>query len=77
MLATEIAAVLELLVRVRPARADEPQHALPDMPLLRRVAERLPAATEQVAATVAKLLAMADELLASGYSDAGADVIRA
>jgi signal transduction protein with GAF and PtsI domain len=77
MLATEIAAVLELLVRARPARADEPENALLDMPLLRRVAERLPAATEQVGATVAKLLAMADELLASGYSDAGADVIRA
>ena len=77
MLATEIAAVLELLVRVRPARGDEPQDALLDMPLLRRVAERLPAATEQVGATVAKLLVMADELLASGHSDAGADVIRA
>lgn len=77
MLATEIAAVLELLVRVRPARADEPPNALLDMPLLRRVAERLPAATGQVGATVAKLLEMADELLANGHSDAGADVIRA
>jgi hypothetical protein len=47
------------------------------MQLLRRVAERLPAATEQVGATVAKLLVMADELLASGHSDAEADVIRA
>jgi signal transduction protein with GAF and PtsI domain len=77
MLATEIAAVLELLVRVRPERGDEPQHALLDMPLLRRVAERLPAAPEQVGATVAKLLVMADELLAGGHSDAEADVIRA
>jgi signal transduction protein with GAF and PtsI domain len=77
MLATEIAAVLELLVRVRSARDDEPQNAQLDMQLLRRVAERLPAATEQVGATVAKLLAMADELLASGHSDAEADVIRA
>lgn len=77
MLATEIAAVLELLVRVRPARGDEPQNALLDMPLLRRVAERLPAATEQVGATVAKLLVMADELLAGCQSDAEADVIRA
>jgi len=76
MLATEIAAVLELLVRVRPTR-DEPQNALLDMPLLRRVAERLPAATEQVRATVAKLLVMADELLANGHSDAEATVIRA
>jgi hypothetical protein len=77
MLATEIAAVLELLVRVRTARGGEPPPAPLDMPLLRRVAERLPAATEQVGATVAKLLVMADELLASGHSDAEADVIRA
>jgi GAF domain-containing protein len=77
MLATEIAAVLELVARARTARGDEPRHALPDMPLLRRVAERLPAATEQVAATVAKLLTMADELLATGHGDAGVDVIRA
>jgi signal transduction protein with GAF and PtsI domain len=77
MLATEIAVVLDLLVRVRSARGDEPQDALLDMPLLRRVAERLPAATEQVGATVAKLLVMADELLASGHSDAEANVIHA
>ena len=77
MLATEIAAVLELLARVWPARGDEPQDTLLDMPLLRRVAERLPAATEQVGATVAKLLVMADEMLASGHGDAEADVIRA
>lgn len=76
MLATEIAAVLELLARVQPTR-DEPQNALLDMPLLRRVAERLPGATEQVRATVAKLLVMADELLANGHSDAGANVVRA
>ncbi len=77
MLATEIAAVLELLARVRPTRDDEAQDALLDMPLLRRVAERLPAATGQVRATVAKLLVMADELLANGHSDVGADAIRA
>lgn len=77
MLATEIAVVLELLVRVQSARGGEPQNALLDMPLLRRVAERLPTATEQVGATVAKLLVMADELLDSGRSDAGAAVIHA
>jgi len=77
MLATEIAVVLDLLVRVRSARGDEPPDALLDMPLLRRVAQRLPAATEQVGATVAKLLVMADELLASGHSDAEADVVHA
>jgi GAF domain-containing protein len=74
LLATEIAAVLDLLVRVRltPAAVGGPQQALVDMPLLQRVAQRLPVAPEQVGATVTKLLAMADELLASGDADAGA-----
>ncbi|MEV5704096.1 GAF domain-containing protein [Actinoallomurus sp. NPDC052274] len=65
LLATEMASVLELLVRVRdtapPARSPEF-----DLPLLRRVAERLPTAPEHVTATVTKLLVMADELLADG-----------
>ena len=74
MLATEIAAVLELLVRVR-RMSGGPRNALPDMPLLRRVAERLPGAPEQVGTTVTKLLTMADELLASGAADA--DAVRA
>lgn len=75
LLATEIAAVLELLAGVRLARACAPPSAPLDMPLLRRVAERLPVAPERVSATVSKLLAMADELLASGDTDA--DSIRA
>jgi signal transduction protein with GAF and PtsI domain len=75
LLATEIAAVLELLVGVRLARGGAPQNAPVNMPLLRRVAERLPAAPEQVGATVTRLLAMADELLATGGTDA--DPIRA
>jgi signal transduction protein with GAF and PtsI domain len=75
LLATEIATVLELLVRVRLTHAGGPRNAPVDMPLLRRVAERLPAAPERVGATVTKLLAMADELLASGDTDA--DAIRA
>ncbi|GAA4605259.1 hypothetical protein GCM10023195_18200 [Actinoallomurus liliacearum] len=65
LLATEMASVLELLVQVRdtapPARSPEF-----DLPLLRRVAERLPTAPEHVTATVTKLLVMADELLADG-----------
>ncbi|GLY85242.1 GAF domain-containing protein [Actinoallomurus iriomotensis] len=69
LLATEMATVLELLVRLRhdtggAARAAEVARF--DLPLLQRVAERLPTASEQVGATVTKLLTMADELLAGG-----------
>lgn len=56
LLATEMGAVLELLVRARVLNAD---------PLLHRLADRLPGAPGPVAATVTKLLVMADELLAS------------
>ena len=42
------------------------------MPLLRRVADRLPTASGQVSATVTKLLVMADELLTDGGAGAGA-----
>ncbi len=56
LLATEMATVLELL------NAQAPD---PAMPLLRRVAERLPTAPHGVSVTVTKLLVMADELLAS------------
>ncbi|MED7955352.1 GAF domain-containing protein [Streptomyces sp. BE20] len=74
LLATEMATVLELLVRLRSLDADRASRAAatqaavpqPDLVLLQRVAERLPRASEQVAATVAKLLTMADELLADG-----------
>jgi signal transduction protein with GAF and PtsI domain len=65
LLATEIGAVLDLLVRVRLAGGGDPRQAPVDMALLRRVAERLPVASEQVSSTVTRLLTMADELLAS------------
>jgi GAF domain-containing protein len=60
LLATEMAVVLELLVRLRAAD----QGADLDTPLLRRIAERLPTAPEQVGASVTKLLTVADEMLA-------------
>ncbi|MEV5749799.1 GAF domain-containing protein [Actinoallomurus sp. NPDC052308] len=65
LLATEMASVLELLVQVRDTAppVGSPEF---DLPLLRRVAERLPTAPEHVTATVTKLLVMADELLADG-----------
>ncbi|WP_327674133.1 GAF domain-containing protein [Kitasatospora sp. NBC_00458] len=74
LLATEMATVLELIVRLRSLDADRAARAeaarsappQPDLVLLRRVAERLPLASEQVAATVTKLLTMADELLGDG-----------
>ena len=75
LLATEIAAVLELLVRFRLTGGGRPPGPPVDMPLLRRVAERLPTAPEQVGAMVTKLLTMADELLAAGSADP--QVIRA
>ena len=65
LLTTEMATVLELLVRVR-ATASPTRRPEFDMPLLRRVAERLPTASDHVSATVTRLLVMADELLADG-----------
>jgi GAF domain-containing protein len=56
LLATEMGAALELLVRARVINGD---------PLLQRLADKLPEAPGPVAATVTKLLVMADELLAS------------
>ncbi|WP_307853552.1 GAF domain-containing protein [Kitasatospora sp. RG8] len=76
LLATEMATVLELLVQLRSrdadlgARAAKDRTAQLDLSLLERVAERLPLASEQVGATVTKLLVMADELLA-GEATAG------
>jgi GAF domain-containing protein len=64
LLATEVASVLELLIRVRWAEAGAtaaPQ--CPGLDVLRRVAQRLPGAPQAVQATVSKLLVMADELL--------------
>ena len=67
LLATEVGAALELLARLRWAEVGVA--ALQDSPgleRLSRIAERLPGAPEPVQATVAKLLAMADELLIDG-----------
>ena len=74
LLATETAAALALLVRLRPLESalGGENGATAGMPLLRRVADRLPTASAQVSATVTKLLAMADELLADGGAGTGA-----
>jgi GAF domain-containing protein len=73
LLATETAAALALLVRLRSLESEfGGDNSAAGMPLLRRVAERLPTASAQVSATVTKLLAMADELLADGGASAGA-----
>lgn len=68
MLATEVALGLELLVKLRWQAGQQPE--LPpgrtaDLDVLRRVAERLPYASEPIASTVSRLLATADDLLAS------------
>ncbi|MCX4759097.1 GAF domain-containing protein [Kitasatospora purpeofusca] len=78
LLATEMATVLELLLTLRaadpapaPATAPGPGKAAAfDLAVLRRVADRLPGAPDHVAATVGKLLAMADDLLATADADA-------
>jgi GAF domain-containing protein len=75
LLATETGAALALLVRLRSLESEfggESRNPA-GMPLLRRVADRLPAASAQVSATVTKLLVMADELLADGAAGPGAD----
>lgn len=71
LLATEMATVLELVVHLRSGKAGPVGEARPgeapprsDDALLQRVAARLPHAPDHVAATVTKLLGMADELLA-------------
>ncbi len=68
LLATETAATLALLVRLRSLESElgGENDAMAGMPLLRRVADRLPTASAQISATVTKLLGMADELLADG-----------
>lgn len=73
LLATETAAVLALLVRLRSLESESADQtdAASSMPLLRRVADRLPTASTQVSTTVIKLLVMADELLADGTTGAG------
>lgn len=71
LLATQLATVLELLVRIRWTGGGRPGSASLDVPLLQRVAERLPTAPGPVSATVTKLLTMADELLASDDAAVG------
>src|SRR5580698_7237960 len=67
MLATEATLGLELLVRLRSLTTDmqsEPSQAGGlDLTILRRITERLPAADDQTASMVMRLLAVADELL--------------
>ncbi|MFB7676627.1 GAF domain-containing protein [Kitasatospora purpeofusca] len=69
LLATEMATVLELLLTLRSAAPDPVAAPAPgkpaafDVAVLQRVADRLPGASDHVAATVGKLLAMADDLL--------------
>jgi len=79
MLATEVALGLDLLTRLR-WRSGEDGAASPgpsndDLNVLRRVAQRLPLASEPVASTVSRLLATADDLLAAQATDAS-DVLR-
>ena len=79
LLATEVALDLDLLTRLR-WRSGQPDPDVPgsandSLTVLRRVAERLPLATEPVASTVGRLLATADDLLASQVAGAS-DVLR-
>lgn len=74
MLATEVALGLELVVRLRwLAGEQEPASAGSDGDLgrLRRIAARLPVATEPIASTVSRLLAAADDLLADEAASGG------
>lgn len=75
MLATELALALDILLRLRQAREQAAGlgsgEGFAGMQVLERLAQRLPAAGEPVAAMVAQLLAMADQLLA-GDTSAGA-----
>jgi GAF domain-containing protein len=67
LLATELATALEMVIQLRwsdTARSGPGQPDRRDVPLLERVAGRLPTAAPPVAAAVRSLLATADELLA-------------
>lgn len=78
LLATETAEVLTLLVRLRSlerAVEDPTGVAVAGSPLLRRVTDRLPTASEQVRTTVTKLLQMADDLLAEDATGPGRPVV--
>jgi GAF domain-containing protein len=78
LLATEVATAVELLVRLRWASAGSrgwPETTRLDVPLLERVAQRLPTASASVADTVTRLLEMADDLLADSASAADGDSV--
>ena len=63
LLATELGAAVELLIRLRWVSGHPPDGATSRADLLRRVAQRLPGAPEPIAAAVDQLLATADQLL--------------
>lgn len=74
LLATEVALGLELVVKLRALTGDEEPGAVGtggDLGALRRIADRLPGATEPVASTVSRLLATADDLLAAQGAGTG------
>lgn len=75
LLATEGAIGLELLIRLRWLAGETGAAADPaaggDLAVLRRIARRLPAAQEPVSSAVSRLLAAADDILASGADGAG------
>jgi GAF domain-containing protein len=72
LLATELAAAVELLIRLRWISGHPADGAGTRVDLLRRVAQRLPRAPEPIAAAVGQLLATADQLLAdSGLGGQG------
>jgi GAF domain-containing protein len=64
LLATELSAAVELLVRLRWASPSPEGGAGSRAELLSRVAQRLPGAPEAIATAVTQLLATADQLLA-------------
>jgi GAF domain-containing protein len=75
LVATEVAAALELILRLRwmnGGTRSRPEAGHLDVPLLQRVAERLPYAPQAAAATVTRLLAAADDLLTESASTGGA-----
>jgi GAF domain-containing protein len=74
LLAAEMAMSLELLIRldwVKEKPSAEPDAGQAYSVMFQRMAERLPRASEPVATTVARLLTMADQLLADGDSGVG------
>lgn len=75
LLATEGAIGLELLIRLRWLAEENGAAADPaaggDLAVLRRIARRLPAAQEPVSSAVSRLLAAADDILASSADGAG------